>query len=96
MQQSTREVASFLVPLPQLPFAAAEQDLETTDRWTLHSAVEMQVTMPWAHDVTVRLKQEPHALTAARLGVGACLWEGELFLAAYLGEQRVQAVILTS
>ncbi|KAG1670766.1 hypothetical protein FOA52_013993 [Chlamydomonas sp. UWO 241] len=61
-----------------------EKDLERTDRWTLHSAVEMQVTLPWADNVTVRLKQEPGGLNASRLGVGACLWEGELFLAAYL------------
>jgi hypothetical protein len=45
----------------------------------------MQVTLPWADNVTVRLKQEPGGLNASRLGVGACLWEGELFLAAYLG-----------
>jgi hypothetical protein len=29
---------------------------------------------------------QPHAIPASRMGVGACLWEGELFLAAYLGE----------
>lgn len=29
---------------------------------------------------------QPHAITAKRMGVGACLWEGELLLAAYLGE----------
>jgi hypothetical protein len=28
---------------------------------------------------------QPHAITAKRMGVGACLWEGELLLAAYLG-----------
>ena len=60
------------------------QDMEKTDRWELHSAVELQVTLPWANDVTLRLKQEPHALNATRMGVGACLWEGELLLAAYL------------
>ena len=44
-----------------------------------------QVEFPWAEDVgPLRLQQEPHALGAARMGVGACLWEGELLLAAYL------------
>jgi hypothetical protein len=62
------------------------QELEKTDRWTLHTAVELQGTLPWANNVMIRLKQEPHALNATRMGVGACLWEGELFLAAYLGE----------
>ncbi len=80
------------------------QDLTRTDRWQLHSAVELmvshqaslarsmlhahvhlQVTLPWADNVSVKLKQEPHALNATRIGVGACLWEGELFLTAYLG-----------
>eukprot|EP00195_Chlamydomonas_chlamydogama_P009851 CAMPEP_0202903696 /NCGR_PEP_ID=MMETSP1392-20130828/25866_1 /ASSEMBLY_ACC=CAM_ASM_000868 /TAXON_ID=225041 /ORGANISM="Chlamydomonas chlamydogama, Strain SAG 11-48b" /LENGTH=45 /DNA_ID= /DNA_START= /DNA_END= /DNA_ORIENTATION= len=28
-----------------------EKELETTDRWTLHSAVEITVTFPWADDV---------------------------------------------
>lgn len=27
---------------------------------------------------------QPHALGAARIGVGACVWEGEMLLAAYL------------
>jgi len=60
------------------------QDMKKTDRWELHSAVELEVTLPWANNVTIRLKQEPHALNATRMGVGACLWEGEIFLAAYL------------
>lgn len=29
---------------------------------------------------------QPHAISAKRMGVGACLWEGELLLAAYLGK----------
>jgi hypothetical protein len=28
---------------------------------------------------------QPHAITARKMGVGACMWEGELVLAAYLG-----------
>ena len=30
------------------------------------------------------LPAQPRALTAARLGVGACIWDGALVLAAYL------------
>eukprot|EP00798_Chlamydomonas_sp_ICE-L_P020002 gene20002-26715_t len=58
-----------------------EEKPETTDRWTIHSAHELQIELAGC---TVRLKQNPHALTAARMGVGACVWEGELLLAAYL------------
>lgn len=54
----------------------------------------MQVEFPWAEGVgPVRLKQQPHALTAARMGVGACLWEGELLLAAYLSSQPLHRYI---
>lgn len=28
---------------------------------------------------------QPKAINATRIGVGACVWEGELFLATYLG-----------
>jgi hypothetical protein len=27
---------------------------------------------------------QPHAVTAKKMGVGACAWEGEMLLAAYL------------
>jgi hypothetical protein len=27
---------------------------------------------------------QPHEVTAKKLGVGACAWEGEMLLAAYL------------
>ncbi|GAX73872.1 hypothetical protein CEUSTIGMA_g1322.t1 [Chlamydomonas eustigma] len=70
-----------------------EKELDKTDRWTLHTAVELQVTLPWANNVMIRLKQEPHALNASRMGVGACLWEGELFLAAYLATLPVHRFI---
>lgn len=41
---------------------------------------------------TLHLRQrscwaQPRALTAARLGVGACIWDGALVLAAYLAAQ---------
>lgn len=31
--------------------------------------------------------QQPRSLTAARLGVGACLWDGAFVLTAYLASQ---------
>lgn len=58
--------------------------LEVTDRWEIHAANEVTVCIA---DVSVRIKQLPNALNASRLGVGACLWEGELLLANYLGHQ---------
>lgn len=36
--------------------------------------------------LTVAVKQRPRDIPASRMGVGACLWEGELLMAAYLGE----------
>jgi hypothetical protein len=44
---------------------------------------------------------QPTAITAKRMGVGACLWEGELLLAAYLSElplplQLFPAVVATA
>jgi hypothetical protein len=32
------------------------------------------------------LHSQPRDIPASRMGVGACLWEGELLLAAYLGK----------
>lgn len=36
-------------------------------------------------DVTVAIQQQPNALTAKKMGVGACVWDGAFLLAAYLG-----------
>eukprot|EP00775_Hariotina_reticulata_P013046 gene13044-13173_t len=55
--------------------------LDKPDRWQLHSAD--QVTMH-IEDLSVTINQKPHAITAKKLGVGACAWEGEMLLAAYL------------
>lgn len=35
--------------------------------------------------------QQPRSLTAARLGVGACLWDGAFVLTAYLASQPTGA-----
>ncbi|GFR43932.1 hypothetical protein Agub_g5070 [Astrephomene gubernaculifera] len=59
-----------------------ERQLETTDRWVLHAADELTLTLSDGNSVTI--KQQPKAINATRIGVGACVWEGELFLAAYL------------
>ncbi|KAJ9518920.1 hypothetical protein QJQ45_026231 [Haematococcus lacustris] len=66
-----------------------ERDLERTDRWQVHAADEVHVTVLdcAGEPVTVKLKQQPHALTARRMGVGACVWEGEMLLAAWLAAQ---------
>ena len=59
-----------------------DEVLETTDRWVMHTATEIKVSIA---GVSISIKQQPGELNATRVGVGACLWEGELLLAAYLG-----------
>ena len=63
---------------------------DITDRWTLHSAVELRVTLG---DEVILLEQKPHAVNAGRLGVGAVMWEGELLLAAFLASQPTHRYI---
>lgn len=60
-----------------------ERYLDQLDRWAMHAADEVTIEFP---EVAVCLKQQPNAISATRMGVGACMWEGELVLAAYLGE----------
>lgn len=67
-----------------------EQDIDTPDRWTIHASEQLSITFG---DKTVALQQRPQALNATRIGVGACLWEGELLLAAYLAEQPLHRYI---
>lgn len=43
--------------------------------------------------LSVAVKQRPRDIPASRMGVGACLWEGELLLAAYLGAFSACAVL---
>ncbi|GLC74386.1 hypothetical protein PLESTF_001507500 [Pleodorina starrii] len=59
-----------------------ERQVERTDRWVLHTADELTLTV--GEDKSVTIRQQPKAINATRMGVGACVWEGELFLAAYL------------
>ena len=58
------------------------------DRWEVHSAEQVTVTLgpPQALPPLLVL-QQPNSLTGARIGVGACLWDGALLLAAYLISQ---------
>jgi predicted nicotinamide N-methyase len=62
------------------------------DRWQLHSADEARVTVhapakSGEDDVVVRVRQKPRAIPAAKMGVGAVFWEGELALSAFLVAQ---------
>jgi len=43
----------------------------------------------WDAMVHVRAAKQPRSLTAARLGVGACLWDGAFVLTAYIAAQPV-------
>lgn len=62
-----------------------ERQLDTTDRWVLHASDECCVTFDCSgKDLEVTIRQQPKAINATRIGVGACVWEGELFLATYL------------
>ncbi|MEW5306214.1 MAG: hypothetical protein WDW36_008696 [Sanguina aurantia] len=58
-----------------------EKDLEVSDRWEIHTAHLVTITI---NEIKVSLHQKPHALNYDKIGVGACVWEGELLLAAYL------------
>ncbi|KAF8071200.1 Vcpkmt [Scenedesmus sp. PABB004] len=58
-----------------------ERELERPDRWALHAAEQVTMTID---DLSVTINQRPHAVTAKKLGVGACAWEGEMLLAAFL------------
>eukprot|EP00878_Enallax_costatus_P041852 GHUV01048754.1.p1 GENE.GHUV01048754.1~~GHUV01048754.1.p1 ORF type:complete len:161 (+),score=36.81 GHUV01048754.1:259-741(+) len=55
--------------------------LEKPDRWLMHASDQIILHID---DVQVTVNQKPHAVTAKKLGVGACAWEGEMLLAAYL------------
>ncbi|KAI8470255.1 MAG: putative methyltransferase-domain-containing protein [Monoraphidium minutum] len=45
------------------------------------------ITVEVDEGLAVAVKQKPRDIPASRMGVGACLWEGELLLAAYLAAQ---------
>ncbi|KAK9844006.1 hypothetical protein WJX81_001714 [Elliptochloris bilobata] len=59
--------------------------LESPNRWQTQAAE--RVILELAPGATITLQQQPRALTAARLGVGACIWDGALVMAAYLAAQ---------
>ncbi len=60
--------------------------LEKPDRWEVHAAESVTVTLgPELPPFTV--VQSPLGLTAQKIGVGACLWDGAILLAAYLVAQ---------
>lgn len=48
----------------------------------MHAADEIQITVD---DITVLLRPQPHLLSAAKVGVGACVWDSSIVLTAYLG-----------
>ena len=58
-----------------------ERCLAAPDRWEVHSAEEVEVTLG---DLRLRIVQQPKSITARKVGVGACLWDGALLLALYL------------
>lgn len=58
------------------------KQLEKPDRWEVHAAEQVLVTLGTLPPFTV--VQQPTSLTAQKIGVGACLWDGAILLAAYL------------
>ena len=66
-----------------------QKTLTEPNRWEVHSAEEVAVTMG---DLRLRILQQPHQLAGAganpdKLGVAAALWDGAIVLAAYLAAQ---------
>ncbi|KAK9815244.1 hypothetical protein WJX72_000525 [[Myrmecia] bisecta] len=59
--------------------------LTSPDRWQTQAAE--RVTVEVQPGLSVLIQQQPSKLTANRLGVGACLWDGALVLTAYLSAQ---------
>jgi len=59
-----------------------EKVLDRLDRWEVHAADGIDVTVG---NVTIHLQPQPRMLAAAKVGVGACLWDSALVLTAYLG-----------
>lgn len=55
----------------------------------MHAADEIEITVD---DIKVLLRPQPHLLSAAKVGVGACVWDSSIVLTAYLGTYcQVQA-----
>lgn len=62
-----------------------KQLLVGLDRWRVHSADRIIVEISGG---TIILEQKPLELSAKKLGVGACVWDGAFMMAAYLAEQQ--------
>lgn len=60
--------------------------LDRLDRWEVHAADGIDVTVG---NVTIHLQPQPRMLAAAKVGVGACLWDSALVLTAYLGVNAI-------
>jgi len=54
------------------------------DRWEVHSAERVVVQL---YDLQLTVLQRPRDLNHDKLGVGACVWDGAIILAAYLATQ---------
>eukprot|EP00741_Cyanophora_paradoxa_P008551 tig00001339_g8276.t1 len=63
--------------------------VEVFDRWEAHGATSITIMMP--DGVEVVLRQRPNEQGAKKIGVGACVWEGEVLLAAFLAEELAGA-----
>lgn len=59
-----------------------EKLLQTLDRWEVHASDDITVT---AGGIDIRLQPQPQLISAARVGVGAALWDSALVLTAYFG-----------
>ncbi|KAK9832148.1 hypothetical protein WJX74_000691 [Apatococcus lobatus] len=60
------------------------KELDGLDRWEVHAAHSLWVE---AAGCKLKLQQEPHALAASRVGVGACAWDSAFMLLAYFEQQ---------
>lgn len=58
--------------------------LEPGDRWTLHCADSVSLSLPPVLEPPLVLRQRPRDISGSRIGVGAVTWEGALVLVAYL------------
>ena len=55
--------------------------LDAPDRWLVHLADDLSVNL---NGMTIYINQRPKCLAHSQVGVGACLWDGSLVLAANL------------
>lgn len=60
------------------------REMEPGDRWALHCAETIRISLPPLLDPPLTLVQKPQDIPASRVGVGAVLWNGALTLVAAL------------